>query len=128
MLDTHKFPYFKPHSGIQSRVMKSGSDRAWLKDNSSNVVIRKLDENVDNSDLYDYFSKIGNVVCCKVSKTMEKNDVSNRLSILRPSSARTLKALAGSAPMPQLGSLGAGNLTPGALDFTGLQDPERLCR
>ena len=72
-METDKFPVFKPLSGIQSRVMKSITDRTWLKDNSSNVVVRKLDDEVDNSDLYDHFSKIGNVVCCKVSKTMNKN-------------------------------------------------------
>ena len=53
--------------------MKSITDRTWLKDNSSNVVIWKLDDEVDNSDLYEQFSKVGDVVCCKVSMTMNKN-------------------------------------------------------
>ena len=46
-------------------------DKAQLRDNSTNLVIRKLNKDtVDNSELYSYFSKIGDVVCCKVSKTL----------------------------------------------------------
>lgn len=75
VLDKFKFPVFKASSGIESRIVKNITDRAWLKDNSSNVVVRKLDKDtIDNSQLHQEFSKIGEVVCCKVSKTLEEAD------------------------------------------------------
>lgn len=71
ILDKHKFPIFKPANKIQSRVLPEIKDKAQLRDNTTNLVIRKLNKQlVDNSDLYSYFAKIGEVVCCKVSKTL----------------------------------------------------------
>lgn len=71
ILDKYKFPVFKTTNKIQSRVLPEVKDKATLRDNTTNLVIRKLNkETVDNSDLFAYFSKIGEVVCCKVSKTL----------------------------------------------------------
>lgn len=48
-------------------------DKQALRDNSTNLVIRKLPKlNFDHSDLFEFFSKVGKVVCCKVSKTLSK--------------------------------------------------------
>lgn len=71
-LNDFQFPEFK--QGIQSRIVKNVTDRAWLKDNSTNLVVRKLDKStIDNSDLKEQFQQIGDVVCCKVSKTMKED-------------------------------------------------------
>lgn len=50
-------------------------DKASLRDNSTNLVIRKLPKvHFDHSDLHKFFSSVGNIVCCKVSKTLSKKD------------------------------------------------------
>jgi polyadenylate-binding protein len=70
--EKHRFPVFKSSNKIQSRVLPEIKDKAQLRDNASNLVVRKLNKDkVDNSDLYAYFSKFGEVVCCKVSKTLQ---------------------------------------------------------
>jgi polyadenylate-binding protein len=75
ILSKYKFPVFKPENGIQSRILPEIKDKASLRDNSSNLVVRKLNKDtVDNDALFDYFSKIGDVVCCKVSKTMKGDE------------------------------------------------------
>lgn len=62
--------------------MKTVTDKSWLKDNSSNLVVKNLDKDaVDNDTLFETFSKFGKVVLCKVSKTMAKDDGNTVTSI-----------------------------------------------
>jgi RNA recognition motif-containing protein len=73
VMNNHKFPVFK--NGIQSRILKNVEDKKWLRDNTANLVVRKLDKSaIDNDTLLREFEKIGNVVCCKVSKTMKEEE------------------------------------------------------
>lgn len=73
VLEKIKFPIFRPDLKIESRVLPNITDKSVLWDNSTNLVIRKLPKSdFDHSDLYSMFSKIGTVVCCKVSKTLSK--------------------------------------------------------
>jgi len=73
VLEKIKFPIFWTDLKIESWVLPNITDKSVLRDNSTNLVIWKLPKtDFDHSDLYSMFSKIGAVVCCKVSKTLSK--------------------------------------------------------
>ena len=70
-----KFPIFKPGSPSTSRVTKNITDKKWLHDNSSNLVVTKLNASVTNQDLIDIFSPHGTVVMSKLSYTLSKDNL-----------------------------------------------------
>lgn len=70
-----ELPYPKLKHDIESRLLENVTDGSLKNVADTNAVVKGLDkEKVDNQTLHDFFTeKVGEVKCCKVSKTIESD-------------------------------------------------------
>ena len=59
---------------IKHRMRYQRDQRSLRRPNVGKILIKNLDENIDNKALHDIFSAFGNILSCKIA--MDENDIS----------------------------------------------------